>query len=33
MSGWIEDAGLPVPIADGPLPAATTTGDITVLLG
>jgi phage gp46-like protein len=31
MSGWIEDAGLPVPIADGPLPAAATTGDITVL--
>jgi phage gp46-like protein len=31
MSGWIEADGLPVPIAEGPLPAAVTTGDIQVL--
>jgi phage gp46-like protein len=31
MSGWIEDAGLPVPIAEGPLSSALTTGDIQVI--
>lgn len=30
MSGWIEDAGLPVPIAEAPLPPAAATGDILV---
>jgi phage gp46-like protein len=31
MTGWIEAAGLPVPIADGPLPAATGAGDVWIL--
>jgi phage gp46-like protein len=28
MSTWIEEAGLPLPLADGPLPPANCTGDL-----
>ena len=28
MTGWIEQAGLPPPVADGPLDPALCTGDI-----
>ena len=31
LMGWIEDAGLPVPIADGALPPANASGDVYVL--
>jgi phage gp46-like protein len=31
MSGWIELDDLPVPVAEGPLPPATTDGDIQIL--
>jgi phage gp46-like protein len=30
MTGWIEDAGLPLPPSDGPLPVATVAGDLLV---
>jgi phage gp46-like protein len=30
MTGWIEDDGLPVPVAPGPLPAANLQGDILI---
>jgi phage gp46-like protein len=31
MTGWIEQAGLPLPAADGPLPPANATGDIYIM--
>jgi phage gp46-like protein len=31
VTGWIEEAGLPVPVADGDLPPAICTGDVYIL--
>jgi phage gp46-like protein len=31
MTGWIAEAGLPVPAADGPLPPANCSGDVYIL--
>lgn len=31
MTGWIEDTGLPLPAADGPLAPANCTGDVWIL--
>lgn len=31
MTGWIEQTGLPVPIADGPMPPANCSGDVFIL--